>query len=209
MADITTRDTKRGTGRPTDLAEGEVRARIISEAARIFAGTGYSGASIQDIVDAAGTTKPMVYYYFKSKEGLYQEVFRTFHEGVVKDQEAIVARVDLSTKEKLTLLVDVHFDRARSEPERARFMFAAHFGPRKEMPSVEDSDHEEVFFGTIVHLVTGGIRRGDLEGDPVLIAQALLGQILIHLTFHLSDVKPIPLADDASSDSKRERSHCQ
>ncbi len=176
-----------------------MRARIISEAARIFADSGYSGASIQEIVDAAGTTKPMVYYYFQNKQGLYQEILRTYHEDTLAAQAAIITNRDTSTEEKLTQLVEIHFDRARTSPERAQFMFAAHFGPRQEMPAVASLDQEDAFFSAIVALAKSGIDQGDLSGDPFLIAQALLGQILIHLTFHLSDVRPIPLTDDAAA----------
>jgi TetR/AcrR family transcriptional regulator len=180
------------------MAEGEVRNRIISEAARIFADLGYTGASIQDIVDAAGTTKPMVYYYFQSKEGLYQEVFRTYNEWVTEAQREVVSDQALSTREKLVQLVDIHFDAVRESPDRARFMFAAHFGPRKAMPSLAEDGDEDVFFGTIVSLATEGVASGDLKGDPLLISQALLGQILIHLAFHLSEAKPVSLTDDAA-----------
>ena len=192
------KEVRRGKGRPTDLAEGEVRSRITSEAARIFADQGYSGTSIQDIVDAAGTTKPMVYYYFQNKEGLYREIFRTYHEWVTEKQGEIAEDKTLSTQEKLVRLVDTHFEAVRVSPNRARFMFAAHFGPRSEMPAVKDEDHEDVFFGTIVALAAEGVERGDLEGDPFLIAQALLGQIMIHLTFHISGPRPIPLTDGAA-----------
>jgi TetR/AcrR family transcriptional regulator len=199
MADLQTASSRRGTGRPTDRVEGEVRARIISEAARIFADSGYSGASIQEIVDAAGTTKPMVYYYFQNKQGLYEEIFRTYHADTLAAQAAVIAHKDMSTEEKLTQLVEIHFDRARTSPERARFMFAAHFGPRQEMPAVASLDQEDAFFLAIVALAKSGVDQGDLSGDPLLIAQALLGQILIHLTCHLSDNRPIPLTDDSAT----------
>ena len=198
MAEEKARESRRGTGRPTDVAEGEVRARIISEAARIFADNGYSGSSIQDIVDAAGTTKPMVYYYFKNKEGLYQEIFRSFHDAAIGAQEAVVACEDLTTREKLVKLVDGHFESARRTPEKARFMFAAHFGPSKDMPAVRDHDQEHTLFAAMVNLAITGVEKGDLRGEPVRIAQALLGQILIHLTFHISHQNPILLADDAA-----------
>ena len=198
MADLHTAEARRGTGRPTDRAEGEVRARIISEAARIFADSGYSGASIQEIVDAAGTTKPMVYYYFENKQGLYHEIFRTYQRDTLAAQAAVIDRSDLSTEEKMIQMVEVHFDHARKSPERARFMFAAHFGPRREMPVVAPPDAEDEFFRMIVALMKSGVDRGDLRGDPLLIAQALLGQILIHLASHVSDTNPIPLPDDAA-----------
>ena len=50
------------------------RQRIQRAALRLFADCGYAGASVQAMVDAAKVTKPTLYYYFKSKAGLYQSL---------------------------------------------------------------------------------------------------------------------------------------
>lgn len=49
----------------------DVRERLVQSALRVFAEKGYAGASLREIAEAAHTTKPMIYYYFKNKEGLY------------------------------------------------------------------------------------------------------------------------------------------
>jgi AcrR family transcriptional regulator len=49
----------------------DVRERIVHAALRYFSEKGYAGTSLREIAEAARTTKPMIYYYFKSKEGLY------------------------------------------------------------------------------------------------------------------------------------------
>src|SRR6266545_3419156 len=51
---------------PTD-----VRARIVASALDLFTAKGYAATSLREIAEAARTTKPMIYYYFHSKEGLY------------------------------------------------------------------------------------------------------------------------------------------
>ncbi len=49
-----------------------VREReMIEVAQRVFAERGYHAASVDAIAEGAGITKPMVYAYFGSKEGLY------------------------------------------------------------------------------------------------------------------------------------------
>jgi AcrR family transcriptional regulator len=45
--------------------------QILDVAGAIFARSGYHQASMDDIADAAGVSKPMLYAYFGSKEGLY------------------------------------------------------------------------------------------------------------------------------------------
>jgi len=50
-----------------------VREKQMLEAAeRAFAARGFHGASVDAIAEASGITKPMVYAYFGSKEGLYR-----------------------------------------------------------------------------------------------------------------------------------------
>ncbi len=49
------------------------RERILKVAQRLFAAQGYASTTIEQIVDELGLTKPFVYYYFHSK----QEIFET------------------------------------------------------------------------------------------------------------------------------------
>lgn len=44
---------------------------ILAVAGQVFAQTGYEGASMDRIATLAGVSKPMLYAYFGSKEGLY------------------------------------------------------------------------------------------------------------------------------------------
>jgi len=44
---------------------------ILDVAGQVFARVGYHSASMDEIAELAGVSKPMVYAYFESKEGLY------------------------------------------------------------------------------------------------------------------------------------------
>jgi AcrR family transcriptional regulator len=49
-----------------------VREReMLRAAGRMFAERGYNAVSMEEVAQAAGVTKPMVYAYFESKEGLF------------------------------------------------------------------------------------------------------------------------------------------
>ncbi len=52
------------------------RARIIEAAEATFAAQGIAGARVDDIAARAAVNKRMLYYYFDSKEGLYEAVLR-------------------------------------------------------------------------------------------------------------------------------------
>ena len=68
---------KRMSKRPGTAISGERLARVERErlmlraAGEAFATHGFHGSSMDEIARAAGITKPMLYRYFGSKEGLY------------------------------------------------------------------------------------------------------------------------------------------
>ena len=48
------------------------REQILDVALQVFAGAGFHGASMNDIAEAVGVTKPVLYQHFDSKRDLYQ-----------------------------------------------------------------------------------------------------------------------------------------
>ena len=59
-----------------DLSKENSRSRILESALKIFSAKGFEGASVSDIVQSAGVTKPTLYYFFTNKEGLYKAVWQ-------------------------------------------------------------------------------------------------------------------------------------
>lgn len=53
------------------MPRAEREAQMVETATRIFATRGYQDASMDEIAAACGVTKPMLYAYFESKEGLF------------------------------------------------------------------------------------------------------------------------------------------
>src|SRR6266508_4828592 len=60
---------------PTDRGEA-TRRQILEAAGRAFADKGIAGASLNDIIKAAGVTKGGFYFHFPSKEALALAVLR-------------------------------------------------------------------------------------------------------------------------------------
>src|SRR4051794_37101917 len=53
------------------VARADREAQILDVACRAFGEAGYAATSVADIADAAGISKPLIYNYFGSKEGLH------------------------------------------------------------------------------------------------------------------------------------------
>jgi len=67
------------------LTRAEREQLMLQAAGEAFATHGFHGSSMDEIAGAAGITKPMLYRYFGSKEGLYAAYLRmTGHELVAR-----------------------------------------------------------------------------------------------------------------------------
>src|ERR1700755_1650398 len=62
------------TGRPPRKLAGEVDARILDAARRVFLERGVAGASIDEIANVARAGKPTIYARFPGKEALFAAV---------------------------------------------------------------------------------------------------------------------------------------
>src|SRR5918994_1221896 len=64
----------------TRLNASERRERILEAAAETFAARGYHSASVGQVAEAAGITKPVIYDHFASKRELFVELMETARE---------------------------------------------------------------------------------------------------------------------------------
>jgi AcrR family transcriptional regulator len=63
--------TERQAPRRQLVPRAQREEQMLSVAARLFAERGFNGVSMDEIAELVGITKPMLYAYFDSKEGLY------------------------------------------------------------------------------------------------------------------------------------------
>jgi AcrR family transcriptional regulator len=68
---------------------GDVRRRILVEAARTFSQSGVAPTSMQKIADKVGVTKPAIYYHFPSKQHLHYEIHAHALDEALDDLRAI------------------------------------------------------------------------------------------------------------------------
>ncbi|WP_373982096.1 TetR/AcrR family transcriptional regulator [Achromobacter sp. JD417] len=69
-------------GRPPTLAAP--RERILEEAAKLFARSGYDGSSISDLAAAIGVSKAAIYHYYPTKQDIYDAIILQVLEGLTQ-----------------------------------------------------------------------------------------------------------------------------
>ena len=117
----------RQTGTDRRAAGARTRAAILAAAERVFARGGLAGARTDLIAAGAGVNKALLYYYFQSKEKLYQAVLED-HFQQFNGQALEVLDGPGSAREVLLRYVGLHFDfmsaRHRHAPLFQQFMSA-------------------------------------------------------------------------------------
>jgi TetR/AcrR family transcriptional regulator len=71
---MATTKTVNATVKRRVINRDKLEADIVAEAVRVFAESGYEGASIATVADNAGLSKQNLMYYFPTKQALYQRV---------------------------------------------------------------------------------------------------------------------------------------
>lgn len=161
----------------------DARNNILNAAMELFARKGYSASSIREISQAAGITKPVIYYHFKNKEHLYQELMlETFSQ--TRKNLLRLSKYGGSLRERLIFYVSSEFRNCRRDPNSIRFLLRMIFSPEEEYPQfnyIEEFDRERrVIAGIISEHKSKGIRR-DAEG----MATAMMGMITFHVLEYL------------------------
>lgn len=121
-----------GGERPLGSAEpgqtGAVATHIARAAARLFASRGYDATSVREIVEAAGVTKPTLYYYFRSKEALGHALVSDPLNRLCDEMGARL-RAEPDAVSGLAGMIQAKLDFCVEDPDRARFFYALFFGP--------------------------------------------------------------------------------
>ena len=61
-----------------------IRTRILESAHRVFSQKGYREATMDEIAEGLGLSKPALYRYYQSKEELFREIFKLFNQAASK-----------------------------------------------------------------------------------------------------------------------------
>lgn len=104
------------------LPRDERRALLLSASLEVFTAAGYHSASMDEIADRAGVSKPVLYQHFPSKLDLYLAVLDTHIDSLVFEiQKAIQSTPDNSQRTRAT--IEAYFTFIESEGEAFRLLF--------------------------------------------------------------------------------------
>lgn len=101
-------------------SDQDTKTKIFSVAARLFSEKGFNGVSMREISEESGVSKPMIYYYFGSKEEIYKALVDTAISHVFHALQEVSA-LEVPAREKLTVMCKRFFEMSLRFPEFVKF----------------------------------------------------------------------------------------
>lgn len=160
-------------------ATASTRDRILATAAELFAGRGYSSASLQDVADRLGITKAALYYHFDSKDDILLTILRPYfdaadgfierHDGAGHDPHIVLEEYLDLLLEFRTALDVIAFDRSvLNHPRIGEVSHRQTMRIRSLLMGGDDSSNREVAASAALGAVRSAAALLRNSGDPAV-----------------------------------------
>ncbi|TGX83163.1 TetR/AcrR family transcriptional regulator [Palleniella muris] len=106
-----------------DKSEKDTEQRILEAAIKEFSLKGFDGARTASIAAEAGVTHAMLHYYFRTKEKLFECVFKDKMQYVLDMVLVPIVRAEGSIKERICKGIEAHFDFLMANKDLPLFVF--------------------------------------------------------------------------------------
>lgn len=157
------------------MASAQIRSpdRILNRALELFSSRGYDATSVREICAAAGITKPTLYHFYGSKEG----VFRSLVDGALENfRHRVVAEIESpgSPRERLQRIARGYFQYARENKELTQFLLSLVHKPPDSAPRTDLPRYYKEVVGLISRVVEEGVADGSFAPGPTDLRMLVL-----------------------------------
>jgi AcrR family transcriptional regulator len=145
------------------------RRQLLDVALRVFGEHGFHSASMDDVAEAAGVTKPVLYQHFGSKRELYLELLRDVGQQLI-DEVTGAARAAHHPHEQVEAGFAAYFRFVAAHVDAFRLLFGGSLQPDEEFAAVAERVEESIA-AVIAELI-------DVDLDPeerLVLAHGVIG----------------------------------
>jgi AcrR family transcriptional regulator len=153
--------------------------RILLKALTLFSEKGYDATSVREICEAAGVTKPTLYHFYGSKEGVYRAIV----EGALDRFRADLVRAlhdQGPFRDRLVRTARAYFDAATHDPDLARFVLALVHNPPRSAPATDFLGVYQTVLDGFRSVMAAAAARGEIAPGPtdvrMLVFMGALGE---------------------------------
>jgi AcrR family transcriptional regulator len=145
-----------GDIKPTSSSE-----RILSKALDLFAVKGYDATAVREICEAADITKPTLYHFYGSKEGVLQTLVTSGFERFRRLVDSAMAEPG-SFRDRLKVVARAMFTSALNQPLYWRFMHSIVWAPPGTAPKTASCTE---FYEGVVDVLAAAERAAVASGE--------------------------------------------
>jgi AcrR family transcriptional regulator len=168
--------------------ESNARERLLETAIGMFAEKGYAGTSVRAIVEQAGVSKPVLYYYFKSKEGLFLAILDQA-EDLQKQLLSEVLKSEGGVLNRLLILYRRIYTGISERRGLYKMIHGLIFGPPQGAPDYDFTRYHRHMIAAIGKIYNVGLAGGEVR-KAAADEFAYLVLSLIDFCLHMDQVQP-------------------
>jgi len=141
----------------------DTEERLLDHALTLFAEKGYEAASVREIIEATGVTRPVLYYYCSNKEDLFKRLVHWKHDEAYRELGRIVQETQ-GCANRLRAIIRASFPFCAADPRVPQIMFQTTFGPT--IPGIAEFMAEvgKLRFLLVHQVMQEGLNDGELQG---------------------------------------------
>ena len=136
------------------------KADILAVATEEFANHGLSGARVDAIAERTRTSKRMIYYYFKGKEGLYRAVLEKAY-SEIRSLDTQVGIEDAAPVEAIRKIIEITFDYDETHPNFISLVTVENVHRGRNIAKLTSIKRRNA---GVIHVLDAILKRGAREG---------------------------------------------
>ena len=165
---------------PDDAKPATSAERILSTALDLFAVKGYDATAVREICEAAGITKPTLYHFYGSKEGVLQALVTSGFQRFRLLVDSAMAQPG-SFRDRLKGVARAMFSSARTQPLYWRFMHGIVWAPPGTAPKTAScTEFYEGVIDVLAAAENAAVAQGEIaageSGVRMLILMGAIGE---------------------------------
>ena len=160
---------------------------VLKAASVVFAKYGYRGATMDEIALEAGVVKGTLYYNFKNKEEIFNEIIES---GIshLRDDVENVRRLDINIEEKLKTITKMQLEFFYENKEFFKVILSQIWGEESRQIKLRESIRS--YIHDIKEILEEAANDGIIEKkDSVLLAHAYFSSITSSALYNLIECK--------------------
>ena len=174
------------------------REVILKTALKLFCARGYDAVGVQEIVDQAGITKPTLYYYFGSKQGLLEEILHS-NSAILEELLQKAVEIPGEVPEVLYRVARTYFDFAGAHRQFYLFMLSQFYAGRETEGFRAVYPLIQKYYQMVVRIFEDSADRlGNMRGRQEQFAVSFLGILDSHMMMLGRDIReeePLVMTD--------------